>query len=60
MSRLKDGFVAALLALAVAGCAGVRGSDSPQSFLGISQDIGSVFATQDAYRSPLRPSFLGN
>jgi hypothetical protein len=58
MSRWKQGFVVALVGLALCGCAGGRTSDSPQSFLGISQDIGSVFSTQDSYRSPLRPSFL--
>jgi hypothetical protein len=61
MSCWKQGLVAALVAVALGGCAGgSRGSDSPQSFLGISQDIGSVFETQDSYRSPLRPSFLSN
>ncbi len=61
MSSMKHGFVAALIAVALAGCAsGSRGGDSPQSFLGIRQDIGSVFETQDSYRSPLRPSFLSD
>jgi hypothetical protein len=61
MSSWKQGIVAALVGLAVAGCSGSgRVSDGPQSFLGISQDIGSVFSTGDSYRSPLRPSFLAN
>ncbi len=61
MSSMKKGFVAALVAVSLAGCAsGSRSGDSPQSFLGISQDIGSVFETQDSYRSPLRPSFLSD
>ncbi len=61
MSSWKSGFVAGLIAVALGGCAsGSRSSDSPQSFLGISQDIGSVFETQDSYRSPLRPSFLSD
>ena len=60
MSSWKQGFVAAVIGLALAGCAGGRVSDGPQSFLGISQDIGSVFSTGDSYRSPLRPSFLAN
>jgi hypothetical protein len=61
MLRWKQGIAAALVGLALAGCAsGGHVSDGPQSFLGISQDIGSVFSTGDAYRSPLRPSFLAN
>jgi hypothetical protein len=61
MSSWKQGIVAALVGLALAGCSGSgRVSDGPQSFLGISQDIGSVFSTGDSYRSPLRPSFLAN
>jgi hypothetical protein len=61
MSRWKQGIFAALIGIALAGCAGGgRSSDGPQSFLGISQDIGSVFSNGDAYRSPLRPSFLAN
>ncbi|HEX3498363.1 MAG TPA: hypothetical protein VHT04_03480 [Stellaceae bacterium] len=61
MSSWKQGIVAALVGLALAGCSGGgRVSDGPQSFLGISQDIGSVFSTGDSYRSPLRPSFLAN
>lgn len=61
MLTWKQGIAMALVALALSGCVGTpRSSDGPQSFLGISQDIGSVFQTQDAYRSPLRPSFLGN
>ena len=61
MSSWKQGLVAALVAVALGGCAsGSRSSDSTQSFLGISQDIGSVFETQDSYRSPLRPSFLSD
>ncbi len=60
-ARWQRRVVIALVGLALSGCAGGRaGGDSPQSFLGISQDIGSVFATQDSYRSPLRPSFLGD
>ena len=61
MSGWKQAILAALVGLALAGCAGGgRGSDGPQSFLGISQDIGSVFSGGDSYRSPLRPSFLAN
>ena len=61
MLMWKQGIVAALVTLALSGCVGTpRTTDGPQSFLGISQDIGSVFQTQDAYRSPLRPSFLGD
>jgi starvation-inducible outer membrane lipoprotein len=61
MLMWKQGIVAVLVALALSGCVGTpRTTDGPQSFLGISQDIGSVFATQDSYRSPLRPSFLGD
>jgi hypothetical protein len=61
MSSWKQAILGALVGLALAGCAsGARVSDGPQSFLGISQDIGSVFSTGDAYRSPLRPSFLAN
>jgi starvation-inducible outer membrane lipoprotein len=61
MLMWKQGIVAALVALALSGCVGTpRTTDGPQSFLGISQDIGSVFQTQDSYRSPLRPSFLGD
>ena len=61
MLRWKQGIAAALVGLALAGCAsGSRVGDGPQSFLGISQDIGSVFSTGDAYRSPLRPSFLND
>jgi hypothetical protein len=61
MSSWKRGIVAALVGLALAGCSSsARVSDGPQSFLGISQDIGSVFSTGDSYRSPLRPSFLAN
>lgn len=61
MSRWKNGIVVALVGLALSGCVGSpRSSDGPQSFLGISQDIGSVFSTQDSYRSPLRPSFLAD
>jgi hypothetical protein len=61
MSCWKHGIVAALVGLALAGCAsGGRVADGPQSFLGISQDINSVFSTGDALRSPLRPSFLAD
>jgi hypothetical protein len=61
MSSWKQGIVAALIGLALAGCAGGgRVSDGPQSFLGISQDISSVFSTGDSLRSPLRPSFLAD
>lgn len=61
MSWLKEGVVVALAGLALCGCAGGgRSSDSPQSFLGISQDIRAVFATQDSSRSPLRPGFLAD
>jgi hypothetical protein len=61
MLMWKQGIVAALVVLALSGCVGTpRTTDGPQSFLGISQDIGSVFQTQDSYRSPLRPSFLGD
>jgi starvation-inducible outer membrane lipoprotein len=61
MLMWKQGIVAVLVALALSGCVGTpRTTDGPQSFLGISQDIGSVFQTQDSYRSPLRPSFLGD
>jgi starvation-inducible outer membrane lipoprotein len=61
MLMWKQGIVAALVALALSGCVGTpRTTDGPQSFLGISQDISSVFQTQDSYRSPLRPSFLGD
>jgi hypothetical protein len=60
MSRWKQGFVAALVGLGLCGCVGGRTSDSPQSFLGISQDISSVFSTQDSYRSPLRPGYLAD
>jgi hypothetical protein len=61
MLAWKQGIVATLVALSLSGCVGTaRTSDGPQSFLGISQDIGSVFATRDSYRSPLRPSFLGD
>jgi hypothetical protein len=61
MSRCKRGIVAALVGLALAGCAaGGRVGDGPQSFLGISQDIDSVFSMGDAYRNPLRPGFLAD
>jgi starvation-inducible outer membrane lipoprotein len=61
MLMWKQGIVAVLVALALSGCVGTpRTTDGPQSFLGISQDISSVFQTQDSYRSPLRPSFLGD
>ncbi len=61
MSSWIYGVAAALVGLALSGCAGGgRASDSPQNFLGISQDISSVFSTQDSYRSPLRPSFLSD
>jgi hypothetical protein len=61
MSSCKQGVVVVLVTLSLAGCAGgSRTSDGPQSFLGISQDISSVFSTQDSYRSPLRPGFLSD
>ena len=60
MLAWRHGVLAALVGLALIGCAGGRATDSPQNFLGISQDISSVFSTQDNYRSPLRPSFLAN
>jgi hypothetical protein len=61
MSSWKQGVVAALVGLALAGCASSgRVADGPQSFLGISQDINSVFSTGDALRSPLCPSFLAD
>jgi hypothetical protein len=60
MSTLRQGTLVALVGLALSGCVGGRTSDSPQNFLGISQDISSVFSTQDSYRSPLRPSFLSD
>lgn len=61
MASWKQRIAAVLVGLALAGCSGGgRVSDGPQSFLGISQDIGSVFSTGDSYRSPLRPSFLAD
>ena len=47
--------VTVLAGLVLAGCAaGPRASDT-QSFLGIGQDIHSVFGTQSDYLNPLRP-----
>jgi hypothetical protein len=60
MLTWRHGVLAALLGLALIGCADGTAGDSPQNFLGISQDIGAVFSTQDSYRSPLRPSFLSD
>lgn len=61
MLKSKQGIAALLVALALSGCVGsARTTDGPQSFLGITQDISSVFSTQDSYRSPLRPNFLGD
>lgn len=61
MLMWKQGIAAALVVLGLSGCVGsARTTDGPQSFLGITQDISSVFSTQDSYRSPLRPSFLGD
>lgn len=60
MLKCRHRVLVALVGLALSGCAGGRTSDSPQNFLGISQDISSVFSTQDSYRSPLRPSFLSD
>ncbi len=48
--------VAVLAGLALAGCdsAGPGGAADTQSFLGISQDIRSVFQTENDYMNPLR------
>jgi len=47
-----------LAGLVLAGCAaGPHADNDTQSFLGISQDIRSVFGTQSDYLNPLQPVF---
>ncbi|MBV9521342.1 MAG: hypothetical protein JO010_01030 [Alphaproteobacteria bacterium] len=55
MSFSRNGILAMLAAIVLAGCAsGGSGGYDTQSFLGINQDIHSVFQSENDYLNPLR------